>query len=302
MSKKIKQAATEIGFDGCGFCRADFLEEDAGFLNKWLQNGMHQDMHYMENHFEKRVNPAKLVEGAKSVISVFLNYYPSKIQNKKNVPIISKYAYGEDYHFVIKNLLLKLLEKINREIAVVNGRAFVDSAPLLERALAREAGLGWIGKNTNLINPKFGSFIFLGELVIDLELEYDKPLENKCGNCTKCLQACPTKALIKPHVLNSQNCISYLTIEHKHNLPVELSDKFNNIIFGCDICQDVCPFNKKAKPNEISQFQPKEELLEMTVEQWHSIDKEHFDKLFSKSAVKRTKYNGLIRNLEFVKS
>ncbi|MDA3781062.1 MAG: tRNA epoxyqueuosine(34) reductase QueG, partial [Bacteroidales bacterium] len=292
-TKLIKQKALEIGFSDVGISKVEFLKTDSENLKTWLKNDMNADMSYMANHFDKRVNPAKLVENAKSVISVLYNYYPSKIQIE-NTYKISKYAYGQDYHHVVKDKLKTLLEFIKSELGNVNGRAFVDSAPVLDRAWATKSGLGWIGKNSNLINKKFGSFVFIGELILDIEFDYDKPIKNYCGNCTKCIDACPTNAIVEAYVINSNKCISYLTIEKKGEISRETEGRWENNIFGCDICQDVCPWNLKLDGNTEKLFTPKSELLNFTQAGWASLSKEKFNTLFKKSAIKRTKYNGLM--------
>lgn len=257
-------------------------------------------MAYMENHFDKRLDPRLLVDGAKSVVSLLLNYYPSEIQNPASYKI-SKYAYGEDYHFVIKEKLKQLLQFIQEEIGEVNGRVFVDSAPVLDKAWAAKSGLGWIGKNANLITQKVGSFYFIAELIIDLELEYDLPTTDHCGTCTACIDACPTQAIIQPYVVDGSKCISYFTIELKDNLPQEMKGQFNDWVFGCDVCQEVCPWNRFAKPHQEPLFEPKAELLQFSKRDWHELTKETFNKVFKNSAVKRTKFEGLMRNIDFVK-
>ena len=298
-TKKIKEKALEFGFAAVGISGATFLEKESQHLKEWLDNGYHGEMQYMENHFEKRVDPRKLVEGAKSVISVLYNYYPKEKQ-KKDTFQISKYAYGKDYHYVVKEKLSRLLEFIIAEINEVSGRVFVDSAPVMDKVWAAKSGLGWIGKNTNLISKEFGSFAFIGELIIDLELDYDSvSIKDYCGNCSKCIDACPTQALT-PYVLDARKCISYLTIEKKGDLPQEIKGKWKDWIFGCDICQDVCPWNSKTKPNNEPQFQISDLLKNMKKEDWHNLNKQTFQKLFKNSPVERTKFEGLIRNIKFL--
>lgn len=283
----------------CGISKAEFLEEEAPRLEKWLNENRHGQMSYMENHFDKRLDPTLLVDGAKSVISLLFNYYPSEQQNPDSYKI-SKYAYGEDYHFVIKNKLKELLQFMQQEIGEVNGRAFVDSAPILDKAWAAKSGLGWVGKNSNLITQKVGSFYFIAELIVDLELEYDKPTTDHCGTCTACIDACPTEAIVAPYVVDGSKCISYFTIELKENLPEDMKGKFNDWMFGCDVCQDVCPWNKFATPHQEPLFQPKPELLNFTKRDWEELTKETFAKVFKNSAVKRTKFEGLTRNISFL--
>ena len=286
----------------CGIAKAEFLEEEAPSLEAWLKQGMQGEMHYLENHFDKRLDPRLLVDGAKSVISLGLNYYTGDIQSDPLAPKISKYAYGGDYHHVIKSKLKTLLEVINEKIGEVNGRAFVDSAPVLDKVWAKKAGLGWIGKNTNLINTKTGSFFFLAELIVDIELEYDIPsTADHCGTCTRCIDACPTEAIVAPYVVDGSRCISYLTIELKNEIPQEFSGKMDNWMFGCDVCQDVCPWNKFSVLNNEAAFQPRAELLEMSRRDWQDITEETFKKVFKNSAVKRTKFIGLKRNIDFLK-
>jgi epoxyqueuosine reductase len=299
-SKLIKQEALNLGFDDCGISKIRRLDEDAERLNLWLLRGMHGEMYYMKNHFEKRVNPADLVPGSKSIISVLLNYFPSENQTDKAAPVLSKYAYGKDYHKVIKKKLNKLLDFISQTIAPVNGRAFVDSAPILDRAWAAQAGLGWIGKNSMLISPKFGSYVFIGSIIIDLELAYDSKIGEHCGGCNKCIQFCPTHAIQEPRVIDSNRCISYLTIENTEDIPKIFNGKFQNRVFGCDICQDVCPWNKKIKPHKVTEFTIKPELQNMTKEDWIKMDENQFDEIFKDSAVKRAKYLGLRRNIDFL--
>jgi epoxyqueuosine reductase len=301
ISGLIKYKAKELGFLSCGISKVDFLAEEEIRLVNWLQQGMNGEMAYMANHLEKRLNPGLLVENAQSVISVLLNYFPSAYQTDSDAPVLSKYAYGVDYHFVMKDKLGELLRFIQDEIALCEGRCFVDSAPVLDRAWAARAGLGWIGKNTNLISPEHGSFFFIGELILDLELPADeKIVRNHCGNCTRCIDACPTKALVEPYVLDARKCISYQTIENRGEIDPELKGKFENRMFGCDICQDVCPWNLKSEPHHEPVFMPDEQLMKMTKESWYNLDQETFDKLFRKSAVKRTKFVGLKRNINFL--
>ncbi|SEQ13486.1 tRNA epoxyqueuosine(34) reductase QueG [Flavobacterium urocaniciphilum] len=299
-SKLITEESKKLGFLSCGISRAEFLEQEAPRLESWLNKNLHGQMSYMENHFDKRLNPTLLVDGAKSVISLLLNYYPSEIQNQESFKI-SKYAYGEDYHFVIKDKLKTLLQFIQDEIGEVNGRVFVDSAPVLDKAWAAKSGLGWIGKNANLITQKVGSFYFIAELIVDLELEYDTPTTDHCGSCTACLDACPTEAIIAPYVVDGSKCISYFTIELKDNLPQEMKGKFDDWMFGCDVCQDVCPWNRFSKPHQEPLFEPKSELLNFSKRDWQELTKETFNKVFKNSAVKRTKFEGLMRNIEFLK-
>jgi epoxyqueuosine reductase len=296
----IKQEAKRLGFDFCGISKADFLEEEAPKLEAWLKAGMHGKMEYMENHFDKRLNPTLLVEGAKSVVSLLYNYYPEQTQNTE-APKISKYAYGYDYHEVIKEKLKEFLNTLKEKIGDVNGRAFVDSAPVLDKAWAKKSGLGWIGKNANLINKQNGSFFFIAELIIDVDLEYDGPIQDYCGTCTKCIDACPTEAIVEPFIVDGSKCISYLTIELKDAIPGEFKNKMDNWAFGCDVCQDVCPWNRFSTPHHETQFNNQTGLLNLSTDEWHEMTEETFNKVFKHSAVKRTKYKGLKRNLEFIK-
>jgi epoxyqueuosine reductase len=297
----IKTEAKRLGFLSCGISKAEFLETEAPRLEKWLNKNMHGEMQYMENHFDKRLDPTKLVEGSKSVVSLLLNYFPSEIQKDKSAPKISKYAYGTDYHFVIKDKLKSLLHFIQDEIGEVHGRAFVDSAPVLDKAWAAKSGLGWIGKHSNLLTQQVGSFYFIAELIIDLELEYDTATTDHCGTCTACIDACPTQAITEPYVVDGSKCISYFTIELKENIPTEFKGQFDNWMFGCDVCQDVCPWNRFSKPHNEPLFNPHPELLEMSKKDWEDITEDTFKKVFKKSAVKRTKYSGLVRNIQFLK-
>lgn len=297
----IKSESKRLGFDYVGISKAEFLEEEAPRLENWLNNNMHGQMSYMQNYFDKRLDPRLLVSGAKSVISLLLNYFPSEKQKDENAPKISKYAYGNDYHSVIKEKLNQLLEFIRVNVGEVDGRVFVDSAPLMDKAWAKKSGLGWIGKNSNLINKESGSFFFIAELIIDLELEYDNAIKDYCGTCTKCIDACPTDAIAEPYVVDGSKCISYFTIELKDAIPNEMKGKFENWMFGCDICQDVCPWNSFSKPHNESLFNPNTELLGMTKQDWTELTEETFKRVFKNSAVKRTKYTGLKRNIEFIK-
>jgi len=300
-SDKIKARAKELGFLDCGISEARFLAEEKARLLNWLNNEMHGEMDYMANHLEKRLDPRLLVENSRSVISVLLNYFPIEKQTDPEAPILSKYAFGADYHFVMKDKLSQLLQFIQSEIAPCEGRCFVDSAPVLDRAWAARAGLGWVGKNTNLISTEHGSFFFIGELIIDLELPADdKIVRNHCGNCTRCIDACPTQALVAPFVLDARRCISYQTIENRGEIDLKLKAKFENRVFGCDICQDVCPWNLKSEAHQESAFYPETKLMNLTKSEWNNMDKHLFNKLFSDSAVKRTRFEGLKRNLKFL--
>ena len=295
----IKSEAKRLGFLSCGISKAEFLEQEAPRLEHWLKKGMHGEMRYMENHFDKRLDPTKLVEGSKSVVSLLLNYYPSETQNTQSYKL-SKYAFGTDYHFVIKEKLNHLLHYIREEIGEVDGRAFVDSAPVMDKAWAARSGLGWIGKHSNLLTRQVGSFYFIAELIIDLELEYDTPVTDHCGACTACIDACPTEAIIQPYVVDGSKCISYLTIELKDNIPFEFKGKMDDWMFGCDVCQDVCPWNRFSTPHAEPLFSPHPELLSMSKEDWEELTEETFRKVFKKSAVKRTKYSGLKRNIAYL--
>jgi epoxyqueuosine reductase len=300
-SQLIKSKAKELGFFYCGISKADFLTEEAPRLEKWLKENRNGSMDYMSNHFDKRLDPRLLVDDAKSVVSLLLNYYPSEIQSDSEAPKISKYAYGEDYHFVIKDKLKILFQFIQDEIGEVGGRVFVDSAPVMDKAWAKKSGLGWIGKNSNLIHPKHGSFFFIAELIIDLELEEDGPIKDYCGTCTRCIDACPTEAIIEPYVVDGSKCISYLTIELKDQLlPSEFKGKMDNWMFGCDVCQDVCPWNRFSKPHNEPLFNPKVSLLDFSKSDWKDLSQEIFQQIFKNSAVKRTKFSGLKRNIDFL--
>nr|WP_294790104.1 tRNA epoxyqueuosine(34) reductase QueG [uncultured Mucilaginibacter sp.] len=301
-SKLIKDEAKKLGFMFCGIAKAEFLEEEAPRLEAWLQAGMHGKMQYMENYFDKRLDPRLLVNDAKSVISLALNYYTDATQTDPLAPKISKYAYGQDYHTVIKDKLKQLLTTINEKIGQVSGRAFVDSAPVLDKAWAKKAGIGWVGKNSNLLNKNAGSFFFLAELIVDIELAYDvEPTADHCGTCTRCIDACPTEAIVGPYVVDGSKCISYLTIELKDELPEEFKGKMDNWMFGCDICQDVCPWNKFSVLHTEPAFDPHPDLLALNSNDIAEITEEVFQKVFQKSAVKRTKYAGLKRNVEFLR-
>jgi epoxyqueuosine reductase len=297
---KIKSAADALGFLSCGISKADFLEDEAPRLEQWLNQGHHGSMSYMERHFDKRLDPRLLVPGAKSVVSLLLNYHTDKKQADPKAPKISSYAYGKDYHFVIKEKLNELMQIIHREIGEVNGRVFVDSAPVMDKAWAAKSGLGWLGKNTNLISKKVGSFFFIAELIIDLELDYDTPVTDHCGSCSACIDACPTDALLQPYQIDGSKCISYLTIELKENIPTEFKGQMDNWAFGCDICQTVCPWNRFATPHDEPAFEPQEELLNLTKSEWQEMTSVVFNKVFKNSAVKRTKFEGLKRNIKFL--
>ena len=299
----FKECASTEGFAFTGISKAEKMEPEAKRLEEWLNQGMHGKMSYMENHFEKRIDPTLLVPGAKSVISLMYNYFPEKEPSDKSAPKIARYAYGKDYHHVIKRklktILYKLEEKLGRSI---DGRCFVDSAPVLERDWAKRSGLGWVGKNTLLIHPKNGSYYFLAELILDVEFDYDGPIKDFCGTCTKCIDACPTDAIAEDgYVLDGSKCISYFTIELKEEIPTEMKGKFENWMFGCDICQEVCPWNRFSTPHNEVNFEPHEDLLDMSQQDWEEISEDVFRKVFKGSAVKRTKYSGLTRNIEFLK-
>lgn len=300
-SQWIKNKARELGFFFCGISEAEFLEEEAPRLENWLLQKRNGEMQWMENHFDKRLDPTKLVPGAKSVVSLALNYYPKEKQREESGPKLAKYAYGKDYHHVIKAKLKDLMQFISAEIGEVDGRAFVDSAPVMDKAWARKSGIGWQGKNTNIIAKKAGSFFFLAELILDLELATDGPIKDYCGTCTRCLDACPTGALDQAYQIDGSKCISYFTIEYRGDqLPSSVKGKFENWMFGCDICQDVCPWNRLSKPHSEPLFDPHEKLLDMSKEDWLDISEEVFQEVFRKSAVKRTKYSGLKRNIQFL--
>ncbi len=296
----IKTEAKRLGFLSCGISKAEFLQEEAPRLENWLNQNSHGEMQYMENHFDKRLDPTKLVDDSKSVISLLYNYFPEENQKDPKAPKLSKYAYGTDYHFVIKDKLKSLLHFIQDEIGEVSGRAFVDSAPILEKAWAAKSGLGWIGKHSNLLTQQVGSFYFLAELIIDLDLLYDTPVTDHCGTCTACIDACPTEAIVAPYVVDGSKCISYFTIELKNEIPSSVKGKFDNWMFGCDICQDVCPWNRFSKSHQEPLFNPHPDLLSMTKKDWQEITEDVFKKVFKKSAVKRTKFSGLQRNIEFL--
>jgi epoxyqueuosine reductase len=301
-SKLIKEEAKNLGFLFCGIAKAEFLEDEAPRLENWLQQNMHGEMQYMENHFDKRLDPRLLVDGAESVISLGINYYTDVKQADPLAPKISQYAYGVDYHFVIKDKLKQLMEIINDKIGDVGGRAFVDSAPVLDKAWAKKAGMGWIGKNSNLISKKAGSFFFLAELILDIELEYDiEPTADHCGSCTRCIDACPTDAIVGPYVVDGSRCISYLTIELKNEIPTEFKDKMDGWMFGCDVCQTVCPWNRFSVLHNEPAFKPNNELLNLSSSDWNDITEDVFQRVFQKSPVKRTKFSGLKRNIDFLK-
>lgn len=297
----IKQKAIELGFDEVGIAKAEFLNDEAKKLELWLNQGKHGEMSYMANHFDLRTDPRKLVPGAKSVISLSYNYFTEAHQEDPAAPKISKYAYGRDYHNVVRKKLKLLLQFIQEEIGEVAGRAFVDSAPIMERAWAQKSGLGWIGKNSLLLTKGKGSYFFLAELILDLDLMYDGPVKDYCGSCTKCIDACPTDAIYAPYQVDGSKCISYLTIELKDKIPAEFQGKMENWIYGCDICQEVCPINARAKQHQEIQFNPKAALLEKDRAAWEEITEEVFEKLFEGSPVKRTKFSGLKRNINFLK-
>ena len=301
-SREIKEKALELGFVACGIAEARGLEKEREPLQKWLFEGMNGTMGYMANHFEKRLDPGKLVEGAKSVISVLFNYCPSQKQTDLAAPIVSKYAYGKDYHLTVKEKLNNLLIYIQTSISPCFGRTFVDSAPILERSWATAAGLGWIGKNSLLITRKFGSYIFIGELITNLDLTYDTPFaSDQCGTCTRCIDACPTKAIVAPHVIDARKCISFHTIESKHEIPTDIQSKLQNQIFGCDICQDACPWNNKIIPNQSTDIKPIDGILYMTKKDWTQLGRTGFNHKFKGTSFERTGYDRIMQNLSYLK-
>jgi epoxyqueuosine reductase len=299
----LKSTAKRLGFDFCGIAKAEFLESEAPRLEEWLNRNYQGKMAYMANHFDKRLDPTKLVEGAKTVVSLIFNYYPEKqLPHRPDDIKLAKYAYGTDYHEVIRAKLTEFLEVLQEEVGEINGRSFVDSAPVMERQWAQRAGLGWIGKNSLLLNRQMGSFFFLAELIIDLEATPDTPFaKDYCGTCTACIDACPTDAIVQPEVIDASKCISYLTIELKEAIPNEFAGKMENWVFGCDICQDVCPWNRFSRPHQEPDFKPKDELAQFTNREWIELTEETFNRVFSKSAVKRTKFSGIKRNVDFLK-
>ncbi|KFF15201.1 tRNA epoxyqueuosine(34) reductase QueG [Flavobacterium hydatis] len=299
-SQFIKTEAKRLGFLSCGISKAGFLEQEAPRLENWLNKNHNGQMAYMENHFDKRLDPTLLVDDAKSVVSLLLNYYPSETQESDSFKI-SKYAYGQDYHFVIKEKLKELLFSIQEQIGDVTGRVFVDSAPVLDKAWAAKSGLGWIGKNSNLITQKVGSFYFIAELILDLDLEYDYATTDHCGSCTACIDACPTQAIVAPYVVDGSKCISYFTIELKENIPQEMKGKFDDWAFGCDTCQDVCPWNRFSKAHSEPLFNPNPDVMAMSKKEWLEITEETFRVVFKNSPLKRTKFDGLKRNINFLK-
>lgn len=296
----VKKLAADLGFQFCGISKAEFLEDEAPRLEEWLKRGYQGKMAYLDNHFDKRLDPTLLVPDAKSVVSLVYNYFPKETLGNKDNFKIAKYAYGEDYHFVIKDKLKQLIQLLQQQIGEINGRAFVDSAPVMERAWAQRSGVGWVGKNSLLLNRSAGSYFFLAELIVDIELEVDSPVKDYCGTCTACMDACPTDAIPEPYVVDGSKCISYFTIELKDQIPESVKGKFENWMFGCDICQDVCPWNRFATPHNEPRFEPKSELSELNNQDWKELTEDVFQKLFRKSAVKRTGFSGLKRNIQFL--
>ena len=299
-SQLIKQKAEKFGFQSCGISKAEFLEEEAPRLETWLNKGYHGEMKYMENHFDKRLNPTLLVDGAKSVISLSYNYFPKVKIDEINNFKISKYAYGEDYHEVIKDILKVMVTELQEEIGEFGFRVFVDSAPVLEKAWARKSGLGWVGKNANLITKKHGSFYFLAEIICDLDLEYDLAVTDHCGSCRACIDACPTQAIVSDRIVDGSKCISYATIELKNEIPDYFNGKMDDWMFGCDVCQDVCPWNRFSAPTLQEKFAPNFQKLNFRKNEWKELSQELFSEIFKKSAVKRTKFSGLMRNINLL--
>ena len=299
-SQLIKQKAEKFGFQSCGISKAEFLEEEAPRLEAWLNKGYHGEMKYMENHFDKRLNPTLLVDGAKSVISLSYNYFPKVKIDEINNFKISKYAYGEDYHEVIKDILKNMVAELQEEIGEFGFRVFVDSAPVFEKAWARKSGLGWVGKNANLITKKHGSFYFLAEIICDLELDYDLAVTDHCGSCRACIDACPTQAIVSDRIVDGSKCISYATIELKNEIPDYFNGKMDDWMFGCDVCQDVCPWNRFSAPTLQEKFAPNFQKLNFRKNEWKELTQELFSEIFKKSAVKRTKFSGLMRNVNLL--
>lgn len=300
ISQFIRQKSRDLGFDFCGISKAEFLDEEAPRLEQWLKENKHGEMRYMENYFDKRLDPRLLVDNAKSVVSLLYNYFPNQSQNT-DAPKLSKYAYGEDYHEVIRPKLNTLLSSLQENFGAINGRGFVDSAPVMDKVWAKKSGLGWIGKNSNLINKQQGSFFFIAELILDVELEYDGAIKDYCGTCTRCIDACPTNAIVEPYVVDGSKCISYFTIELKDAIPTEFKNQMDNWVFGCDVCQDVCPWNSFSLAHREPAFEDKQGKLQMSTKDWQDLNEESFQKVFKGSAVKRTKFSGLKRNLEFIR-
>lgn len=301
ISRFVKSVSHSLGFDYCGISKAGFLEEEASRLDKWLQKDMHGEMAYMANHFDKRLDPTLLVEGARSVITLMYNYFPEEPLPTENNYQIARYAYGKDYHFIIKDKLKDFLEQLRAKYGQIEGRVFVDSAPVMERAWAVKSGAGWVGKNSLLLNKHMGSYFFLAEMIIDLEMEYDGPVKDYCGTCTRCIDACPTQAIVEPYVVDGSKCISYFTIELKDNIPDEFQSTYKDWIFGCDICQEVCPWNRFSRPHKEPEFNPNEKLKDFRNRDWEELTEEVFNRIFKNSPLKRTKYKGIQRNIAFVK-
>ena len=299
-SALIKAKAQKFGFQNCGISKAGFLEEDARPLENWLQNHYHGQMQYMENYFDKRLDPTLLVEGSKSVISLSYNYFPEENISGSDTYKISKYAYGQDYHEIIKEILEEMVAELKEEIGDFHCRVFTDSAPVLERSWARKSGIGWVGKNANLITKQSGSFYFLAEIICDLELSEDEPTTDHCGTCRKCIDACPTDAIVSEKIIDGSKCISYATIELKNEIPESFSNKMEDWMFGCDICQDVCPWNRFSVPHNQEKFKPNHHLKSYTKQDWQELSQEIFSEIFRKSPVKRTKFAGLKRNIDFL--
>ncbi|MEN7550329.1 tRNA epoxyqueuosine(34) reductase QueG [Rapidithrix thailandica] len=297
--QQIKQKALELGFEFFGVAKAEFLEEEAPRLENWLNQQMHGQMAYMANHFDKRLDPTLLVPGAKSVVTLMMNYFPQRVMDVSDNYKIAKYAYGKDYHFVIKDRLKSLMQFIQETVGEVHGRVFVDSAPVMERAWAKKSGMGWIGKNSLLLHKQRGSFFFLAELIIDLDLPPDGPVKDYCGSCTRCMDTCPTEAIPQPYIVDARKCISYLTIELKEQIPDTFEGKMQDWIFGCDICQDVCPWNRFSKPHKVDEFLPAPDMDNLNRNDWQELTEEIFRTIFKKSPVKRTKFEGLKRNIQF---
>jgi epoxyqueuosine reductase len=302
LKRLVKIKALELGFEQVGFAKAQALTDEANNLEKWLNGGMHGTMAWMEGHFDKRIDPTKLVEGAKTVISATLQYHPGTTERPENTPRISTYALGDDYHDVLRGKLKALYDYIHDLVGDINGRVFTDSAPVMDKAWAARSGMGWLGKNGNLLNRKLGSWFFIGEIILDVDFEPDSPTTDHCGSCTRCIDACPTNAIVLPQVIDARKCISYLTIEYRDAIPESYHKGIGEWMYGCDICQDVCPWNRKAPTSKEQAFKPRKEILEMTAEGWRQLDVETFKRLFKGSAVKRTKYAGLVRNISIAVS